>query len=146
MDFHTKSYKSPDPEVPIQNLCICINRVTQTVSLGCLWFTLAAFTKPSQETLMDVYWYWMKDWESLGCWTKPLARYISEIEKIRTVEENIIHYKWFVRASFSFISLENVFGASSFSRLTGDSSKKEKFTRLLNPKKNIMINVSVVSK
>ena len=37
MDFHTKSCKSPDPEVPIQSLYICINRVTQTVSLGCLW-------------------------------------------------------------------------------------------------------------
>ena len=37
VDFHTKSYKSPDPEVPIQSLNICINRVTQTVSLGCLW-------------------------------------------------------------------------------------------------------------
>ena len=41
MDFHTKSYKSPDPEVPIQSLYICINRVTQTVSLGCLcWYQL----------------------------------------------------------------------------------------------------------
>ena len=40
MDSHTKSYKSPDPEVPIQSLYICINRAvrpfTQTVSLGCL--------------------------------------------------------------------------------------------------------------
>ena len=35
MDFHTKSYKSPDPEVPIQSLCIGINRVTQTVSSSC---------------------------------------------------------------------------------------------------------------
>ena len=34
MDFHTQSYKSPDPEVPIQSLYIGINRVTQTVSLG----------------------------------------------------------------------------------------------------------------
>ena len=37
----TKSYKLPDPVVPIQSLYICINRavrlLTQTVSLGCLW-------------------------------------------------------------------------------------------------------------
>ena len=37
MDFHTKSYKSPDPEVPIQSFYLCINRVTQTLSLGLLW-------------------------------------------------------------------------------------------------------------
>ena len=42
MDFHTKSYKSPDPEVPIQSLYIDINCITQTVSLGCLCCSLPA--------------------------------------------------------------------------------------------------------
>ena len=30
MDSHTKSYKSPDPVVPIQSLYICINRAVNT--------------------------------------------------------------------------------------------------------------------
>ena len=34
--------------------------------------------------------------ESFGCWTKPLAQHMSEIETTRTVDENIIHYTWFV--------------------------------------------------
>ena len=50
MDFHTKSYKSPDPEVPIQSLYICINHVTQTVSLGCLWVNMSSFTHFIEET------------------------------------------------------------------------------------------------
>ena len=55
MDFHTKSYKSPDPEIPIQSLYIyvCINCVAQTVSLGCLclyqWFVWQA-THPVNTT------------------------------------------------------------------------------------------------
>ena len=61
-----------------------------------------------------------KTGESFGCSTKPLAQYMLEVETTRTVDENIIHKLYMVcRASFSFISLENVFAASSFfSRLT----------------------------
>ena len=40
VDSYTKSYKSPDPGVPLQTLYICRNRavrpLTQSVSLGCL--------------------------------------------------------------------------------------------------------------
>ena len=32
MDFHTKSYKSPDPEVPIQSLYICMYKLCNTNS------------------------------------------------------------------------------------------------------------------
>ena len=51
MDYHTKSYKLPDPGVPIQSryIHVCINRAvqpfTQTVSLGCLWIWLKPFIR-----------------------------------------------------------------------------------------------------
>ena len=60
-------------------------------------FTLAAFTRPSRETFMDVWGIGWKIGESFGYWTKPLVQYMSEIETTRTEDENIIHYTWFVK-------------------------------------------------
>ena len=58
--------------------------------------------------------------ESFGCWTKPLAQYMSEIETTRTVDENIIHYTWFVEPVLVLFLWRTFSGLaqSFFSRLT----------------------------
>ena len=58
--------------------------------------------------------------ESFGCWTKPLAQYMLEIETTRTVDENIIHYTWFVEPVLVLFLWRMFSGLaqSFFSRLT----------------------------
>ena len=80
-------------------------------------FTLAAFTRPFMDVYRGIGW---KIGESFGCWTKPLAQYMSEIETTRTVDENIIHYTWFVEPVLVLILWRTFSGLaqSFFSRLT----------------------------
>ena len=57
--------------------------------------------------------------ESFGCWTKPLAQYMLEIETTKTVDENI-HYTWFVEPVLVLFLWRTFLGLaqSFFSRLT----------------------------
>ena len=76
-------------------------------------FTLAAFTRHSQETFMDVYGYWMGDWGEFWLLDQVLGSiHVGDWDNQNSGWKHNTLYM-VCRVSFSFISLENVFGASS---------------------------------